>query len=30
MPGPYAPVAEVEAGLNFLRNLGAALPEDRP
>lgn len=29
MPGPYAPVAEVEAGLNFLRNLGAALPEDR-
>jgi TDG/mug DNA glycosylase family protein len=30
MPGPYAPVAEVDAGLNFLRNLGAALPEDRP
>lgn len=30
MPGPYAPVAEVEAGLNFLRNLGAALPEERP
>jgi TDG/mug DNA glycosylase family protein len=30
MPGPYAPVADVEAGLNFLRNLGAALPEDRP
>jgi len=30
MPGPYAPVAEVDAGLNFLRNLAAALPEDRP
>jgi double-stranded uracil-DNA glycosylase len=29
MPGPYAPVAEVDAGLNFLRNLGAALPDDR-
>lgn len=29
MPGPYAPVAEVDAGLNFLRNLAAALPEDR-
>jgi TDG/mug DNA glycosylase family protein len=26
MPGPYAPVAEVDAGLNFLRNLAAALP----
>jgi hypothetical protein len=30
MPGPYAPVAEVDAGLNFLRNLAAALPEERP
>jgi TDG/mug DNA glycosylase family protein len=30
MPGPYAPVAEVDAGLNFLRNLAAALPEKRP
>jgi TDG/mug DNA glycosylase family protein len=30
MPGPYAPVAQVDAGLNFLRNLAAALPEDRP
>ncbi len=30
MPGPYAPVAEVDQGLNFLRNLAAALPIDRP
>lgn len=29
MPGPYAPVAEVDAGLNYLRNLSAALPEER-
>lgn len=29
MPGPYAPVAEVDRGLNFLRNLTAALPVDR-
>jgi TDG/mug DNA glycosylase family protein len=29
MPGPYAPVAEVDAGLNFVRNLAAALPDDR-
>ena len=29
MPGPYAPVADVDAGLNFLRNLAAALPGDR-
>ena len=29
MPGPYAPVAEVDEGLNFLRNLAAALPVDR-
>ena len=29
MPGPYAPVAEVDQGLNFLRNLAAALPVDR-
>jgi TDG/mug DNA glycosylase family protein len=29
MPGPYAPVAEVDQGLNFVRNLGAALPVDR-
>lgn len=27
MPGPYAPVAEVDQGLNFLRNLAAALPD---
>jgi TDG/mug DNA glycosylase family protein len=27
MPGPYAPTAQVDAGLNFLRNLVAALPE---
>jgi len=26
MPGPYAPQGEVDAGLNFLRNLAAALP----
>ncbi len=25
MPGPYAPRADVEAGVNFLRNLGAAI-----
>ena len=29
MPGPYAPVPEVDQGLNFLRNLAAALPVDR-
>ena len=29
MPGPYAPVEQVDEGLNFLRNLNAALPEDR-
>lgn len=29
MPGPYAPVAQVDAGLNFLRNLAAALPAER-
>ena len=28
MPGPYASVADVDAGLNFLRNLAAALPEE--
>ena len=26
MPGPYAPVKEVDEGLNFLRNLAVALP----
>jgi TDG/mug DNA glycosylase family protein len=26
MPGPYAPVPEVDQGINFLRNLAAALP----
>jgi len=26
MPGAYAPVAEVDAGLNLIRNLGASLP----
>jgi len=26
MPGPYAPRKDVDAGLNFIRNLGAALP----
>ncbi len=29
MPGPYAPVEQVDEGLNFLRNLNAALPENR-
>jgi TDG/mug DNA glycosylase family protein len=29
MPGPYAPVAEVDAGLNFLRNLASLLPRDQ-
>jgi double-stranded uracil-DNA glycosylase len=29
MPGPYAPTEEVDEGLNFLRNLAAALPRDR-
>lgn len=28
MPGPYAPTEEVDEGLNFLRNLAAALPMD--
>jgi TDG/mug DNA glycosylase family protein len=28
MPGPYAPRAEVDQGLNFLRNLQASLPYD--
>jgi G:T/U-mismatch repair DNA glycosylase len=27
MPGPYAPREEVDEGLNFIRNLGAALPD---
>ena len=30
MPGPYAPTKQVSEGLNFLRNLSAALPVDRP
>lgn len=29
MPGPYAPVEQVDQGLNFLRNLAGALPADR-
>ncbi len=29
MPGPYAPTEQVDEGLNFLRNLAAALPKDR-
>jgi TDG/mug DNA glycosylase family protein len=28
MPGPYAPAAEVDEGLNFLRNLSRSLPRD--
>jgi double-stranded uracil-DNA glycosylase len=27
MPGPYAPREEVDEGLNFIRNLGASLPD---
>lgn len=27
MPGPYAPRAEVDEGLNYLRNLAASLPD---
>lgn len=27
MPGPYAPRNEVDEGLNFIRNLGASLPD---
>ena len=30
MPGPYAPPEQVDEGLNFLRNLGMALPANRP
>ena len=30
MPGTHAPVEEVDEGLNFLRNLAASLPRDRP
>jgi TDG/mug DNA glycosylase family protein len=29
MPGPYAPTAQVDAGLNLLRNLAASLPADQ-
>jgi double-stranded uracil-DNA glycosylase len=29
MPGPYAPVEQVDEGLNFLRNLASALPGTR-
>ena len=29
MPGPYAPTGEVDAGINFVRNLATALPTDR-
>ena len=29
MPGPYASTEQVHEGLNFLRNLAAALPADR-
>lgn len=29
MPGPYARVEQVDAGINFLRNLAAALPAAR-
>jgi TDG/mug DNA glycosylase family protein len=30
MPGPYAPVEQVDEGLNLLRNLAVSLPVDRP
>ena len=30
MPGPYAPTESVDEGINFLRNLAASLPVDRP
>ena len=30
MPGPYAPTEQVDEGLNYLRNLSASLPVDRP
>ena len=30
MPGPYAPMESVDEGINFLRNLAASLPVDRP
>ena len=30
MPGPYATTEQVDEGLNFLRNLAASLPVDRP
>ena len=29
MPAPYAPTEQVDAGINFLRNLAASLPADR-
>ena len=29
MPGPYAPVEQVDEGLNFLRNVASALPSGR-
>lgn len=29
MPGPYAPIEQVDVGLNVLRNLNASLPADR-
>ena len=31
MPGPYAPLDEVEEGLNYLRNLAQAVtPQEEP
>jgi len=30
MPGPYAPIEQVDQGLNFLRNVSASLPRERP
>jgi TDG/mug DNA glycosylase family protein len=30
MPGPYAPTEQVDQGLNFLRNVAASLPRERP
>jgi hypothetical protein len=30
MPAAFAPTEEVDEALNFLRNLAAALPRERP
>jgi double-stranded uracil-DNA glycosylase len=30
MPGPYAPIEQVDLGLGFIRNVAASLPRERP